>query len=182
VIHETAIIESGSVVSKTAEIGPWTYVGHNAYVSDEARLTGCTVEGIVGAHTVVWRMAHVMDGGVVGRDCMLGQNVLVADDAVIGDRVRVQNNTCISRKVVIDDDCYIGAGVMFCNAKYPSPGGCDELYPITVGSGVSIGSNVCIIGLIDIGEGAVIGAGAVVTSHVDAGTTVVGNPARVLHG
>lgn len=164
--HETAYISEGTELGKHARVGARTQV------------TRAIIEGTVGADCKVWRFAHIMAGAVVGHECMIAQNVLVADSARLGNNVRVQNNTNISRHVTIEDDVYIGAGVQFCNSVHPSAQRQDELKPITVKRGASIGCNVCLIGEITIGEGAVVGAGCVVTSDVAPYAVVYGLPAR----
>jgi UDP-2-acetamido-3-amino-2,3-dideoxy-glucuronate N-acetyltransferase len=91
--------------------------------------------------------------------------------------------------VTIEDECFIGHGVMFTNDKYPhatTEGG--ELQtesdwkciPTSVRRGASIGSNATILCGITIGEYAVVGAGAVVTHDVPPHSVVAGNPARVM--
>lgn len=62
-----------------------------------------------------------------------------------------------------------------------------ELAPLVVlggfsclGDGVKIGMSAIVLPYRHVGEDAVVGAGAVVTRDVPSGTTVVGNPARVL--
>lgn len=134
----------------------------------------------IGDGTKVWQWVHVMGPTRIGKNCMLGQCVFVADNVTLGDNVRVQNHTNISRNVVIEDNVYVGAGVQFCNSVHPSATVSDELHRITVRSGASIGSNVCLVGPITIGERAVIGAGSVVTRDVPAGVTAFGSPARVI--
>lgn len=136
----------------------------------------------IGEGTYVWQWVHVMGPTTIGRDCMLGQSVFVADQVEIGDYVRIQNHTNVSRYVRIEDHVYVGAGVQFCNSRHPSALHQDTLGQITVKRGASIGSNVCLIGAITVGERAVVGAGAIVTKDVAAGTTVMGVPARAVDG
>lgn len=174
------LIAVGSWCHKTASISPGTELGRNARVGAGSRVERAIIEGVVGANCKIWRFAHIMAGAQIGNDCMIAQNVFVADSAKLGNNVRVQNNTCISRHVTIEDDVYIGAGVMFCNSVHPSAEVQDELLPITIKRGASIGCNVCLIGEVTIGEGAVVGAGAVVRRDIPAGAVAYGNPA-VIH-
>jgi sugar O-acyltransferase (sialic acid O-acetyltransferase NeuD family) len=78
----------------------------------------------------------------------------VAHDCVIGDYVTFAPGVKCNGNVVIEDHVYIGTGAIIKQGKPGQP--------------------------LVIGKGAVIGAGAVVTKNVAAGTTVVGNPARLL--
>ena len=50
--------------------------------------------------------------------------------------------------------------------------------PITIGTDVWIGGGAILLPGVSVGDGAIIGAGSVVTRDVEAGQTVVGNPAR----
>jgi acetyltransferase-like isoleucine patch superfamily enzyme len=91
--------------------------------------------------------------------------------------------------VTIEDDAFIGHGVMFINDRYPrstSPAGALQteadwqVVPILIQRGASIGSNATILCGVTVGEGAIIGAGSVVTKDVPAGVIAAGNPARVI--
>jgi acetyltransferase-like isoleucine patch superfamily enzyme len=91
--------------------------------------------------------------------------------------------------VTIEDEVFIGHGVMFTNDRQPravSPGGEIigsgdwELRPTLVRRGASIGSGSTILSGLTIGEHAMIGAGSVVTADIPSGATAVGNPARVI--
>lgn len=54
------------------------------------------------------------------------------------------------------------------------------LHGAHIGNNVYIGPGVCIVEGVTIGDGATIGAGTVVVKDVEAGTTVAGNPAKVI--
>ncbi len=91
--------------------------------------------------------------------------------------------------VTIEDECFIGHGVMFTNDIYPSAVNTDgtqqteadwQVVPTTVKKRASIGSNATIIAGVTIGEHALIGAGAVVTKDVPDYAIVAGAPARVI--
>jgi acetyltransferase-like isoleucine patch superfamily enzyme len=90
--------------------------------------------------------------------------------------------------VTIEDEVFIGHGVMFVNDLDP-PAALDgrrvgiadrRLLPILVRRNASIGSGVVILGGVTIGAEALVGAGAVVTRDVAAKSVVAGVPARLL--
>lgn len=128
-------------------------------------------------------------GCSVGSGTRIGTFVEVQRGAVIGASCKIQSHTFICDGVRIEDEVFVGHGVVFVNDKHPRAtdgagalqGEADwELLPTLVERGASIGSGATILGGVRIGAGATVGAGAVVVNDVPAGATVVGNPARVL--
>jgi acetyltransferase-like isoleucine patch superfamily enzyme len=128
-------------------------------------------------------------GCEIGDESKIGAFVEIQKGAVIGRRVKISSHTFICEGVTIEDECYIGHGVMFTNDKYPratnAAGALQteadwQVVPTFVRRGASIGSNATILCGITIGAGAMVGAGAVVTHDVPPGATVAGVPAREL--
>src|SRR5205807_26314 len=100
---------------------------------------------------------------------------------------KIQSHTFICEGVTIEDNCFIGHGVMFTNDRRPraaNPDGSLQtdadwvLEKTLVKRGASIGTGATVLPGVTIGEGALVGGGAVVTQNVPPGVTVVGNPAR----
>ncbi len=121
-----------------------------------------------------------MPGARIGRNCILGQNVFVADGVVLGNNVKVQNNVSLYTGVECADDVFLGPSMVFTNVLNPRSAveRKNEFRRTFVGRGASIGANATIVCGHDIGEFAFIGAGAVVTRDVPPFALVVGNPAR----
>jgi acetyltransferase-like isoleucine patch superfamily enzyme len=128
-------------------------------------------------------------GCEIGDESRIGAFVEIQKGAKIGKRVKVSSHSLICEGVTIEDEVFIGHGVMFINDKYPrstNPDGSSQneadwsLVPTLVKRRASIGSNATILCGVTIGEGAVIGAGSVVTKDVPPNTIVAGNPARIL--
>ncbi len=128
-------------------------------------------------------------GCEVGDDSRIGTFVEIQKGVSIGRRVKISSHTFICEGVTIEDDVFIGHGVMFINDKYPratNPAGQPQsaadwtCVPTRVRRGASIGSNATILCGLTIGEGAIVGAGSVVTHDVPPYTIVVGNPARCI--
>lgn len=128
-------------------------------------------------------------GCEIGDDSRIGTFVEVQKGAVIGKRVKVSSHSFICEGVTIEDDVFVGHGVMFINDKYPrasTENGKPQTeadwacIPTLVKKGASIGSNATILCGVTIGEGAIIGAGSVVTHDIPSMTITAGNPARIL--
>jgi acetyltransferase-like isoleucine patch superfamily enzyme len=128
-------------------------------------------------------------GCEIGDDSKVGAFVEIQKGAKIGRRVKVSSHTFVCEGVTIEDEVFIGHGVMFINDRYPrATTESGELQteadwtciPTLVGRRASIGSNATILGGVSIGAGAIVGAGSVVTRDVPDGAVVAGNPARVL--
>jgi acetyltransferase-like isoleucine patch superfamily enzyme len=128
-------------------------------------------------------------GCAVGDETRIGPFVEVQRGARIGSRCKIQSHSFICDGVEIQDEVFVGHGVMFINDDRPRAttddgelqGGDDwTLLPTVIERRASLGSGAVILGGVRIGEGALVGAGAVVTRDVAPGETVAGVPARVL--
>jgi acetyltransferase-like isoleucine patch superfamily enzyme len=125
-------------------------------------------------------------GCEVGDDTRIGSFVEVQKNASIGARCKIQSHTFICEGVTIEDEAFVGHGVVFINDRDPraTAGGALQteadwrLEPTRVCRGASIGSGAVILGGVTVGAGALVGAGAVVTRDVPPGAVVAGNPAR----
>ena len=128
-------------------------------------------------------------GCEIGDETKIGAFVEIQKNASIGKRCKISSHTFICEGVTIEDNVFIGHGVMFINDLYPrattATGGLQteadwHVERTVVEKGASIGSGATILANTCIGENAIVGAGAVVTKDVPANTIVAGNPARVL--
>ena len=124
----------------------------------------------------------------VGAGTKVGTFVEIQKNAAIGRRCKISSHTFVCEGVTIEDDVFVGHGVMFINDPYPRATTDGQLQteadwtvvPTRVRRGASIGSGAAILCGVTIGEHALVGAGAVVTRDVPDGATVAGVPARVL--
>src|SRR5690242_7478690 len=127
-------------------------------------------------------------GCAIGDDTRIGSFVEIQKRATIGARCKISSHTFVCEGVTIEDEVFIGHGVMFINDRYPraTAGGQPQsesdwaVLPTLVKRGASVGSGVVVLCGLTIGEGAMIGAGAVVTHDVPDHALVHGVPARLV--
>lgn len=128
-------------------------------------------------------------GCEIGDETKIGTFVEIQKNCSIGKNCKISSHSFICEGVTIEDNVFIGHGVMFTNDLFPRATNKDgsqqteddwEVVPTIVKKGASIGSNATIIAGVTIGEDAIIGAGAVVTKDVAPKTIVAGVPAKKL--
>ena len=125
----------------------------------------------------------------IGDDTLIGPFVEIQSGVRIGRRCKIESHSFLCTGVTIEDEVFVGHGVMFVNDKHPRATTANgevqdaddwELLATVLARGCSIGSNATILGGLRIGANAQVGAGAVVTSDVPDGAVVAGVPARIL--
>jgi acetyltransferase-like isoleucine patch superfamily enzyme len=128
-------------------------------------------------------------GCEIGDESKIGAFVEIQKNARVGERCKISSHTFICEGVTIEDNVFIGHGVMFINDSFPRATAADgnlqteadwRVERTVVKKGASIGSGATILSNVSIGENAIVGAGSVVTKDVPPSSIVVGNPARVL--
>jgi acetyltransferase-like isoleucine patch superfamily enzyme len=128
-------------------------------------------------------------GCEVGDETKIGAFVEIQKNAKVGRRCKISSHSFICEGVTIEDNVFIGHGVMFTNDSYPrattSDGGLQteadwKVERTLVKQGASIGTGATILPNISIGENAIVGAGSVITRDVPANAVVAGNPAKIL--
>jgi UDP-2-acetamido-3-amino-2,3-dideoxy-glucuronate N-acetyltransferase len=128
-------------------------------------------------------------GCSLGEDTRIGAFVEIQKGATVGARCKVSSHSFICEGVHIEDEVFIGHGVMFTNDRRPRATNADgslqtgadwQMEVTRVKKGASIGSNATVICGVTIGVGALVGAGAVVTKDVADHAIVAGVPAVVV--
>ena len=147
-------------------IAPDVRIGENVKLAKFINLYGCSV----GANTKIGAFVEIQKNASVGNNC------------------KISSHSFICEGVTIEDDVFIGHGVMFINDLFPRATSGDgklqteadwKVERTLVSKGASIGSGATILANVTIGKNALIGAGSVVTKDVPANAVVAGNPARV---
>jgi acetyltransferase-like isoleucine patch superfamily enzyme len=148
-------------------IAPDVVLGENVRLSKFINLYGCRV----GANTKIGAFVEIQKNAAVGRNC------------------KISSHSFVCEGVTIEDEVFIGHGVMFINDSYPratTSGGALQtesdwkVETTLIRRGASIGSGATILAGVTVGERALVGAGSVVTRDVPPGAIVAGNPARLL--
>jgi acetyltransferase-like isoleucine patch superfamily enzyme len=142
-------------------------VGNDVYLADFINLYGCSI----------------------GDGSKIGAFVEIQRKAAIGRNCKISSHSFICEGVSIEDDVFIGHGVIFINDKHPRATNAEgalqtsadwRIIPTIVKKGASIGSGSTIMCGICIGEHAIVGAGSVVLHDVAASTVIAGNPAQLI--
>jgi len=143
-------------------------------VSEILRHIGLNVK--IGEDVKIWHFTYVGDGTEIGDGTKIGSLVHVDYGVKIGRNCRIEGMAYIPPLTVIEDDVFIGPGVIFTNDPYP-------MSPKMVGVHVERGAVICAGAVLKagvrVGTESVVGMGAVVTRDVPPETVVFGNPARV---
>jgi len=128
-------------------------------------------------------------GCYIGAETKIGTFVEIQKNAMVGARCKISSHSFICEGVTIEDEVFVGHGVMFINDIYPrstTSGGnlqteADwKLIETRIKRRASIGSNVTILAGVTVGENAMVGAGAVVAKDVPDYAIVAGVPARII--
>jgi len=162
-------MSAGSAGVPSAEyccIAPDVKLGENAKLSKFINLYGCTI----------------------GDNVKIGAFVEIQKNASVGNNCKISSHTFVCEGVTIEDDVFVGHGVVFINDSYPRATTDGQLQTESdwtvektlIKKGASIGSGATILAKITIGENAIIGAGSVVTKDVPPNTIVAGNPAKII--
>lgn len=128
-------------------------------------------------------------GCTIGAGSRVGAFVEIQAGCVVGARCKVSSHSFLCEGVTLEDEVFVGHGVMFTNDRYPASTNANgtlkgaedwSCEAVHVGRGAAIGSNATILPGLRIGAGALVGAGAVVTRDVPDHAVVAGMPARVV--
>jgi len=164
--------KSVSLSAQKASAETRSYYSHPTAVIDQ--------NVYIGEKTKIWHFSHILSESHIGKHCNIGQNVVIGPKVSIGNNCKIQNNVCIYEGVTLEDGVFCGPSMVFTNVYNPRAkiSKMDQLRPILVKKGATIGANATIICGITMGRYCFIGASAVVTKDVPDHALLVGNPAQ----
>jgi len=130
------------------------------------------------AGAIVGDQAHVRERATLGPESVLGRGSALGSDACVGARVRIQTNVWLTSHTIVEDDVFVGPGVLTTNDDEMGRGRpASELEAPVLRRGCKIGGGAILTPGVEIGEEAFVAAGAVVTKDVPPRTLVLGVPA-----
>jgi acetyltransferase-like isoleucine patch superfamily enzyme len=214
VVHAGVTIGPGSAVGAGVIVGAGTTLGARCLVEDHAVLgkrprlrpgssargdtgdlvvadevTICTGAVVyagarIGTGSIVGDQAHVRERSMIGARTVIGRGTTVDFDTRVGDRVSIQTLVYLTALSIVEDDVFIGPGVMTTNddsmGRHRRTGSNSGLAGPILRRACRIGGGVVLTPGVEIGVEAFVAAGAVVTRDVASRTVVMGVPARVV--
>ncbi|MET0998862.1 MAG: acyltransferase [Marmoricola sp.] len=141
----------------------------------------------IGRGTVVWGLAQIREGAVLGQECVVGRGAYIGSGVQVGDRVKVQNLAQVYEPALVEEGVFIGPGVILTNDQYPRAIHADgsrvdashwQPVGVTLRRGSSIGARAVCVAPVVVGAWAMVAAGAVVVHDVPDFALVAGTPAR----
>ena len=192
VIHAGARVGPGVIVQDGAVLGKLPVLGERSSSSREAPpplviergaviCTGAVVfaGAQIGEHAIIGDQSHVRERATVGERAVVGRGCAIGPGARIGARVRLQTMVWITGGAVVEEDAFVGPGVMTMNDNQMGRRSRTEpLDPPRLRRACRVGGGVLITPGVEVGEEAFVASGAVLTSDVPARAKIRGVPGR----
>lgn len=144
---------------------------------------------IIGDHFETGDNARIRENNKISDNVTVGTGSIIEAGCEIRNRAKIHSNCFIAEYTVIEEDSWIGPGVIMTNVLHPPCPAFKKEAPIEgakcchgpiIKRNAVVGAGTVILPGVIIGENAVVGAGSVVTKDVAARCVVVGVPAKVI--
>jgi acetyltransferase-like isoleucine patch superfamily enzyme len=185
-LGERVLVEDGAVLGKRPRLRPGSSAagtfGELVVEADATICCGAVVYAgaSIGHRAIVGDQSQVRERGVLGERSVLGRGSTLDFDTVVGARVSVQTLVYITAGTIVEDDVFIGPGVVMTNDHTMARHGPETpLRGATLKRACRIGGGVVLTPGVVVGEEAFIAAGAVVVRDVPDRAVVMGVPGRV---
>ncbi|MGZ4166104.1 MAG: DapH/DapD/GlmU-related protein [Solirubrobacteraceae bacterium] len=186
-LGERVLVEDGVVLGKRPRLRPGSSAEGtfgDLVVADDATICcGAVVYAgaSIGRRAIVGDHSQVRERGVLGERSVLGRGSTIDFDTRVGARVSIQTLVYVTAGTIVEDDVFIGPGVVMTNDDTMSRHGPETpLRGATLRRACRVGGGVVLTPGVVIGEEAFIAAGAVVVRDVPERAVVMGVPGRVV--
>lgn len=193
VVHSGSVIGAGCAIEDNAVLGKRPRLAGGSGAHGETGALELAERVTVCCGAVVLAGAHVGEGAIlgdqsfvrercsIGPGSVIGRGSVVDNDVSIGARVRVQTNVYLTAYSSIEDDVFVGPGVVTTNDDAMGRHAREQqLRGATLRRACRIGGGAVLTPGVEIGEEAFVAAAALVTNDVAAHAVVMGSPARVV--
>ncbi|HEX3689249.1 MAG TPA: DapH/DapD/GlmU-related protein [Solirubrobacteraceae bacterium] len=186
-LGERVVVEDGAVLGKRPRLRPGSAAAGASgelVIADDATICSGAIlyaGASIGHRAIVGDQCQVRERGVLGERSVLGRGSTLDFDCVVGARVSVQTLVYITAGTIVEDDVFLGPGVVMTNDNTMSRHGPEmPLRGATLKRACRVGGGAVLIPGVVIGEEAFIAAGAVVVRDVPDRAVVMGVPGRVV--
>ena len=135
----------------------------------------------IGTGAIIGDQAQVRERCLIGAGTIVGRGSAVEFDSRVGSRVRIQTNVYLTAGSLVEDEVFLGPGVLSTNddtmGRHPAG---EPLRGPVLRRACRVGGGAVLVPGVEIGEEAFVAAGALVTRDVGARQVVMGVPARVV--
>lgn len=117
--------------------------------------------------SIIHPTAVIRPNTMIGTGCIIHSHAAVSSEVTVGDFVSLQTHSIVGHDAVVGSWCHLGAFV-FVGGK------------AVLEESATVYTHTTVLPKISVGKHAFVGAGSVVVKDVKPGTTVFGNPARII--